>query len=424
MTPTAPMNATETQTPARPLTRRRWIRRIAIALAIFLPTLLLALFCFELWARSYQSDVWRYLRKDDQLGWSLTPNARSFSMIPNDKGWFYKQKIRINSQGLRDDRDLPYEKPPATKRILILGDSFVECAQVPIEHTFMMKLQDELLSGGHTHLQVIAYGVSAYGTDQEYLYYKVEGRKYKPDFVDVIFFPMNDFADCDPELKTHAHHEKYYFQIEDGQLVAETTPRFPTPQIEIMKQANHPFLSRFGSYHFMKAWVGAYSYGTAGLFNKLGIMEPLSLKDKDGYWMEHTILRTPLTPEYERAVQRCEAILKEMKREVESDGGKLRGIIMPFAEVLKACYPDQARNLFPPAELIDLRQPERLAAEMFARLDIPHLDLTDDLLKTIRELGKPTHYRIDRHLNALGHETVARAIFQFHAQLGDLKAEP
>ena len=68
---------------------------------------------------------------------------------PGFQGWFTKEgraSATINSAGFRD-REHPLAKPPDTIRIAVLGDSFAEAVQVPLELTFWSVLEDELQAG-------------------------------------------------------------------------------------------------------------------------------------------------------------------------------------------------------------------------------------------------------------------------------------
>lgn len=70
-------------------------------------------------------------RLDDPAGaWSLNPGA-SFEW----QGEGERSFIQANKDGLRD-REHTKEKPPKTFRIALVGDSFAEALQVPMEKTF------------------------------------------------------------------------------------------------------------------------------------------------------------------------------------------------------------------------------------------------------------------------------------------------
>src|SRR5438105_14538591 len=99
---------------------------------------------------------------DEQMGWTLRPGV---------SGWFKKEGrayVVINSAGLRD-REHDKQKPAHTYRVAIIGDSFAEALQVPLEETFWHLLEGELaacpaLAG--RQIEVLNFGVSSYGTAQ------------------------------------------------------------------------------------------------------------------------------------------------------------------------------------------------------------------------------------------------------------------
>src|SRR3954447_8958531 len=55
----------------------------------------------------------------------------------------FSTHVRVNSAGLRGP-EIPYEKPPGTYRVLVLGDSFTFGAQVEEDQTFVARLGDRL----------------------------------------------------------------------------------------------------------------------------------------------------------------------------------------------------------------------------------------------------------------------------------------
>src|SRR6266852_4603823 len=66
---------------------------------------------------------------DPRTGWRLRSHAEGWVVQEN------RQYVRINSHGFRD-RERSFEKPPNTFRIAILGNSWTEALQVPLDKTF------------------------------------------------------------------------------------------------------------------------------------------------------------------------------------------------------------------------------------------------------------------------------------------------
>tara|TARA_Y100000031_G_scaffold60740_1_gene68556 strand:+ start:270 stop:1517 length:1248 start_codon:yes stop_codon:yes gene_type:complete len=116
--------------------------------------------------------------------------------------------IDINSKGFRD-HEIDYEKPDNTFRILVLGDSFTEARQVQLNETFHKLLETKLNNQNNKNTnntnnnnninqynyQVIAAGVSGYGTENNLAYLNEWGLRYEPDIVILQFLGNNDIRD-------------------------------------------------------------------------------------------------------------------------------------------------------------------------------------------------------------------------------------
>ncbi len=96
-------------------------------------------------------------RYDAELGWAPVPN--SSSQITTFRTTHFKH----NSLGLRDEEFSLDAKPT----IMFLGDSFVWCLDSEADERFT-----DLLKPKIPDYKILAAGVSAYGTDQEYLLLK------------------------------------------------------------------------------------------------------------------------------------------------------------------------------------------------------------------------------------------------------------
>jgi len=118
----------------------------------------------------------------------------------NDPGSDYRHRsadgtwhFRINQQGMRDDREFDYEKPPGVKRTVSLGDSFTMGYEVDLDQSFSMVLEEQLRDAGY-EVQVLNAGVSGFLNAEEALYLEREPLKYGPDVVVLSYF-INDLTD-------------------------------------------------------------------------------------------------------------------------------------------------------------------------------------------------------------------------------------
>lgn len=139
---------------------------------------------------------------DPELGWKPTPNYKA-------------DGIFINSMGQRGTRVVPYERTPDHLRILFIGDSYTFGAQVKDNECFSEVLKTRYLPDAET----INLGVSGYGTDQQILFYELEGTKYKADVVVLGFF-VHDISRNDGAFRYYAKPE---FELADGKLVLSSS---------------------------------------------------------------------------------------------------------------------------------------------------------------------------------------------------------
>lgn len=171
----------------------------------------------------------------------LRANER-FHHRSRDGAW----EFRINSAGLRNDREFARPKPPGVFRVLCLGDSHTQGYEVRQEHTYAAVLERFLNANG-LRAEVINAGVSGFGTAEQVAYLESEGVKWQPDAVVVGFF-ANDYED---NLKAGL------FQLEaDGSL-------------KVVKREHLPGVSVQDKLYAVPGakWLGEHSYAYAHLFN-------------------------------------------------------------------------------------------------------------------------------------------------------------
>src|ERR1044072_3651772 len=133
--------------------------------------------------------------------------------------------VSINSAGLRD-REHPLAKTPHTIRIALLGDSYSEALQVPLEQTFWWQLQQKLEACDQfkgKHVEIINFGVSGYGTAQELIALRQQVWQYSPDMVMLLMTTNNDISDNVRSLKKTEQVPYFYYQ--GDQLVEDDSFR-------------------------------------------------------------------------------------------------------------------------------------------------------------------------------------------------------
>ena len=199
-----------------------WLQKIGMVLIACIASLVLGEAVLRLAGVSYPV----FNVYDEVLGVKL---------MPGKKGWYRKEGeayLQINSFGYRDlEHDLI--APPGRFRIAVLGDSFTEARQMPIEGTYWDRLGKALstcpaLAG--LDVEVLNFGIGGYSTTQALLAYDLDARRFKPDLVILGFFAGNDVRENSKALNKEAANwlaYKPFYELVDGEL--KLSPSEPLP---------------------------------------------------------------------------------------------------------------------------------------------------------------------------------------------------
>ena len=99
-------------------------------------------------------------------------------------GW--TNRFQENSAGMRDDREYPPVPAPDIIRLSAFGDSFTFGADVGLYQSWAKQLD-----AMNPQLEVLNYGVGAYGLDQAYLRYLQVGAEYAPKVILIGYMSEN-----------------------------------------------------------------------------------------------------------------------------------------------------------------------------------------------------------------------------------------
>jgi len=144
---------------------------------------------------------------DSRLGWRNQPEA---------EGTFFKTRIRHNAYGQRDNVRDPQRSGPGP-RVMVLGDSFVWGYRIEAPDRFSDRLE-ALMPGS----EMLNFGCSGYGQDQEYLLLEEEIRRWHPGRVVV---GVHVASDLDNNLYSLQYgYYKPVFDIAGDELVLRNVP--------------------------------------------------------------------------------------------------------------------------------------------------------------------------------------------------------
>ncbi|HYC23058.1 MAG TPA: hypothetical protein VEI94_10160 [Candidatus Bathyarchaeia archaeon] len=363
--------------------------------------------------------------------WQMHPLFGWFH-VPSSTGWGqvclsprrYEWRIvnRINSNGL-NDRERSYEKAPGTFRILVLGDSFTEAAQLPIEDGFVSRLERKLATraGSSRRYEVLNTGVSAWSTDNELLFFRHEGIRYAPDLVLLAITPGNDIGENVSALGRPFFRNggKPTFTLEeDGRLLLHDFPGPAARRRGWLASAEDVLWRRTRTYPLLLHVVGRSGPewlqagpAPAADANRAppDAGRPRAIPPILGFALD------PLPPDWARAWELTKALVRDLRGEVERSGSRFAATIVPSKFEVGGLP-----SWLPIPKGLDVsfeREDERVEAFLTAE-GIPTCPLLPALRAHLAETGRSGYFIWDVHWTSEGHAVVADAIGECLDRLG------
>lgn len=335
----------------RPKTRRR---RLAFTLITIGLSTVIAACLAEVALRLFiDQEAKRLATYDEILGWRGRPHGSGVYVRKIDN---IRVPFHYNNLGFRDE-DLG-QKPPNVRRILMLGDSFIESLEVEYVKTFPVLLE-RYVKERSPDWEVAVVGSQGYSTSQELLAFRKFHDVISPDIVLLCFYCGNDFED---NLRS-----KFAFLNDAGKL---EIPRSEAPKWKHTMRG-------------LQRWLYESSHLAFLLKNSLESMANIRLE-----------------PDSKSATKADKAYMQEITRklvtklaeEVRATGAEFQVVVIPFRDDLMAG--NQENTSF--------------VGGVCADNNIPILDLSP-------LLDADDFFETDVHFNLDGHEVVANAINAFIA---------
>ena len=339
-------------------------------------------------------------------------------LIPGHHGWWTQEDrefvvpVQINRQGFRDVEHA-VDKPPGVFRVLVLGDSFVEAMHVPLEATFARLLEARLnAAGASPKVEVIAAGVSGYGTASELLYYLREGQAYRPDLVLLAFYPGNDVKNNSPTLEDTLRP----VYTSDGALqnvLGEGKPKRPGGW--------RGLIARFKTYHYFRQLLLVRHPQLAQTLVRHGLLKGEAVKttpQPDGIPVDYGVYAASPQPAWLDAWERTERLFGELQQAVSRSGAQL---VIAVLSTRDQVYPDSWQEIVTAhpamrARQWDLDGPQRRVEAWCAAHDVPCVPLAPAFRSAAARGGEPLHFHHDGHWTVAGHRLAAGVLTDYLEQ--------
>lgn len=377
------------------------MRRLATSALIVAVASLVAILLFEILLRGIGFSAPLWYRPDPQLGATLRPSLAAW-YTSEGRGY-----VEVNAEGWRDI-DHALEKPADTYRIVVLGDSYSEARQVSRADTFWAQLPRELAACGFQkgkRIEALNFGISGYGTAQEYLSLESRAMRYQPDLVLMQFTNGNDVMNNSATLKKEPQRP-YFLPNPDGTLRLDDsfaaapdfrkrmTP-FRTAFREFADNSRVLQLLRFVSFQPV---VGKASATPAGVEQGL----------------EPEVLAPPKNQDWEAAWGLTERLIAKTRDYARQHGADFMLVSVPYAIQV---HPDPRvrTDLQNRLGVPDLFYPDKRIAAFARRDGIRALPLAPEM-QPLAERDKAYYHGFPEgtlgrgHWNADGHRTAAELI--------------
>ena len=344
--------------------------------------------------------------------WGHLANASVWIYGCDGRDYEFQNQLRTNSNGLRD-REISYDKPSDSARVLLLGDTITEAVQVSLEQTFA-KLTEAKLRETLDGVDVINAGCASYGTDNELLFFRAEGLRYNADLVVLILSTRNDAIDVSEPLNSRSAMSalfpaKRYFTLDaDGELLRDDaagtlreSPK-PAPATNLWAAVR--------SNLFLVRTLGRVLHSNDE--PEMPAREPAPPVT----WQ--AIYETPMPDEVVRGWLLVERLIDALDRDVQASGAQLLVAIMPGREEMDTALssPRESGGAAVPANW-DIGQGNRMARSLLDRLAIQYIDLSPTLRRHAGATGSSGFYTVDVHLAPDGHRVVGSELADWLAPM-------
>jgi hypothetical protein len=335
---------------------------------------------------------------------------RGGALMPGARGWYRDEGrafIEINMDGLRD-REHAIDKDGDVFRIAVLGDSYAEALQVPLEQTFWSVLGERLKVCRRfvgRDVEVINFGVAGYGTAQELSTLRHYVWKYEPDLVLLAFTTGNDVRNNSRELEPD--QGRLFFDLINGELVPDYSfrERIADPQVLASKLRiiNRSRLlqtvMRARQLLAQRRHQQALQDTNPSSPADIGLDDQVYLESEDSRWRE--------------AWQLSEAIITQTAAEVRQRGAAFLVVVLSNPAQV---HPDPTieQTLLDRLGVEDLFHAERRLTALGAEQGFPVVTLSPEMRQRARDTGTFFHgfgaHLGEGHWNQAGHQLAGELI--------------
>ncbi len=312
----------------------------------------------------------------------------------------FSNTLKINSRGFHAP-EYSDEKASGTRRIVIVGDSFVESVQVPVEKTFWYLLQQKMndAAPAGVKVEIIPFGIGGNGTLANLDYLAAYGFPAHPDLVIDAFNSSdvdNDASTPDLDAQLRGIEGRLSRKEDTAKSGNALTAReYAVAVLKGIAKKSALVVTMYSKYLAWKARedVGPESSSRPAIF-------------EEKFYAGPTDVVTDAWDKQKRIFERMNALSTEQ-------GTKLLVVAMAEATRFPPLREDWKKQ-FSHADKIVVDEPERVLGEVTKQLDIPYFSMFPAFdERAPREGSPPLSWACDAHYNETGHAWAADALFTY-----------
>jgi lysophospholipase L1-like esterase len=328
--------------------------------------------------------------------------CRHFRWLNRPGGEFYN-RIRLNNFGFHGP-DYTYEKPANTFRILIVGDSFPQGIQVPLEEGFPalleQRLNEQVSIPSVDQIEIINFAIDSYGTDRELLLYALLGWRFAPDLVLLSVYMGNDVKD----------NYLPFNELNDGMALQQAS--FSLSETGALLLHDMPEIDA-GEFPDSPVWAWLAQQATTSTPRPDWPVPPApEVLQTDPYRLAYPVdLGVYLPPDehWNMAWDLTETLILTFADLVESQGVPFGILLIPDRRAVHAEDWSRTQELYPQVQGISALGPVQQIKAFLDTTDIPYLDLMPSLRNWVSASPQDRlYYPNDGHFTAIGHHVTAQ----------------
>jgi hypothetical protein len=297
----------------------------------------------------------------------------------------YGHDVSFNSVGMRD-REHVVEKPAGVFRVLLLGDSFMEAAQVPFEASLPSLLERGLVERTGERVEVVSAGVSGWGTDDELRYLTYYGLRYQPDLVVVAMTLHNDISD---NLREEWH------TLRDGALVEQPVVPMSTLRYKIV-QLKAFIATRFQLYQLWR------KVRHGGEIRQIG-------RQLNSHIVQ--LFHEPTPEKIAQGFELTDHLLAAIRDTTSASGGHVAVVLLPLkVQLSDSVFAGFVQSAGMPAQEMMIGKPQQMITRIADSLGIPVIDLLPRFRQWTADSTAPLYLEWDGHWNEAGHRLAAEVV--------------